>query len=261
MPATYAHYRFARQVASSLPDRIHKAVQKGSALYLAGCHGPDPMFYYDPFRKNAVDALGARLHAISGKELFDLGCRQLRKNPSPRGCLYLYGLLTHYCLDTGCHPFVNDLAQRGICNHTELETEFDRFLLELDGVTKPHTRDLGVHLMLTAADCREAAACYPGMTPQEFRRSVRNMRLAIKILSGRSVLPRPLLEKTLPAFSDNVRYQLMSKGPNTRVSQWNEKLMAFYDQSLERFPGLARQLGDHVTRGIPLGDDFSAIMG
>ena len=52
---------------------------------------------------------------------------------------YLFGLLGHYCLDSVCHPFVNRLVQSGEAKHVPLESEFERFLLELDGKTSPET--------------------------------------------------------------------------------------------------------------------------
>ena len=257
MPANYAHYRFAKQVQSGLSEAVHKH----KALYLAGCHGPDPLFYYNPFRTNAVSTLAEDIHQMSGREIFTRACERLRKTPDAEGYAYLYGLLTHYCLDSGCHGFVNDLADRGLCDHTELETEFDRYLMTLDGETAPHLRDLGSHVVLTSRQCAQAAAFYPPMTGRQYAASIRNMKAATRILCGKTILRRPLLEKTLPAFSGSVRYQLMTKGTNKRVCQFNEKLLALYQGSLERFPGLSRQLEAHLNRRTPLGEDFTPIFG
>lgn len=261
MPATYAHVRFARQMIAFLPQDIRSAARKGSRLYLAGAHGPDPLFYYNPFRENSVKKLGQKYHRIPGRELFGRCLERMRRSPEPEGRAYLYGLLTHYCLDTGCHPLVNGLAEEGLCDHTELETEFDRYLLALDGVEKPHTRDLGTHLGLTDREAALAAAFYPPLEAAQLRTGVRNMRLAIKLLSGRSIVSRPVLEMAMPHFGDTVRHQLMTRGENLRVSQWNGKLLEHYRQSMDRFPGLVQQLERSIDRNTPLGDAFSPIMG
>lgn len=257
MPANYTHYRFARQL---LPQ-VQRHIGVHTALYYAGCHGPDPLFYYQPFWDNAVKVMADRCHNHPGREFFSRGCALLRQQPSDRGAAYLWGVLTHYCLDSVCHPYVNDLAAGNLCDHTELETEFDRFLLALDGEAAPHTRDLSAHILLPLRDCREAARFYPGLTGKQLRRSMRNMKLSSRILAGKTVLPQSLLRRSLPAFAPAVHYQLMTEKPNPRVEGFCDQLLALYNRSAERFPILARQLEESLTRGTPLGKEFDLIFG
>ena len=170
MPSNYAHYRFARRMLPLLPARV----QAHEALYLAGCHGPDPLYYFDPFhRENAARAVADRVHRTSGAELFSRLPDVAREDG---GRAFLFGLLTHYCLDSGCHPFVNGLVRRGVCGHAALETEFDRFLMEKDGIRRPHRVDLSEHVELTDAECTVAAAFFPPLTAEEYAASVAAMR-------------------------------------------------------------------------------------
>ena len=257
MPALYAHRRFAREVMPCLGRRL----EGKEALYFAGSQGPDPLFYYNPFMKNPVTDLGSLAHSLSGREFFTAVCARLGKEPAQARMAYLWGLLTHYCLDSFCHPYVNGLADGGICNHTELETEFDRMLLTMDGIRHPHWKDLGAKLRLTEDECAIAADCFPPMTGRQYSRCLRNMRLSTRILSGKTVLRRELLEKALPHFGSNVRYQLMTKGPNPRVARKTAKLLERYCRAREQFPELLKQLEDHLRQGTPLGDDFAPDFG
>ena len=107
MPSNYAHYRFAQRMI----DRLDPRVWGQTALYYAGCHGADPMFYYDAFHPNPVRAIADRYHAITGRELFTAACQRLRESCTDAAYAFLFGFLTHYCLDSTCHPFVNQLAR------------------------------------------------------------------------------------------------------------------------------------------------------
>ena len=42
---------------------------------------------------------------------------------------YLLGFGCHYLLDSACHPFVYEMAERNVISHTLLEKEFDRTLM------------------------------------------------------------------------------------------------------------------------------------
>ena len=107
MPSNYAHYRFAQRMVDLLDERVWKE----PALYYAGCHGADPMFYYNAFAPNPIRRIADDHHAITGKALFTRECDRLRGNCSDAQFAFLMGFLTHYCLDSTCHPFVIGLAR------------------------------------------------------------------------------------------------------------------------------------------------------
>lgn len=254
MPAAYAHSRFGRQVMASVDAETLQILQKFSGLYRVGLQGPDPLFYYNPFFKNSRTDLACRLHRIPGTELFS------GQKADDGQLAYLYGLLAHYCLDSVCHPYVNAVSASGECGHTELETDFDRFLMIRDGIALPHTQNLGEQLSLTPEECGLAAACLPGVSAGDFARSLSNMRLAARILSGNTILTRPLLERVLPKLG-SVKDHLMSTEPNPRALRCRDTLFSHYRQAQERYPVLARKLHNHLRHGTPLDEQFIPIMG
>ena len=48
------------------------------------------------------------------------------------GRAYLYGVICHFALDSACHPYVEKMIHASGLSHSEIEMEFDRFLLTED---------------------------------------------------------------------------------------------------------------------------------
>lgn len=261
MPAAYAHYRFGHQALTALSPELQKTVKAHARLFDAGLHGPDPMFFHNISRRDRVYELASRFHHIPGGVLFDGFCARLRHPEDPRETAYLFGLLTHYALDSQCHPYIAGLDDAGTCPHSQLETEFDRFLLELDGEPLPHTRDLGAHLRLKPEELERMARFFPPVTAAQLSRCIRNMTWATRILSGRGLLPRGILERIIPLAGETVRQHLMPRTPSPRAKAFDGELLGLYNRALERFPDLAKQLEEHLYRGAPLGEAFAPIMG
>ena len=55
------------------------------------------------------------------------------KEKWPYAVAFASGYLLHFLLDARCHPYVNQVAGRGIYTHFALEGEYDRYLLRKDG--------------------------------------------------------------------------------------------------------------------------------
>ncbi len=257
MPATYAHIQFSHQVLPEIPEcRVGDWLR----LYEVGCHGPDPLFYCNPFWKNEIARLGAAFHQMSGREFFAPIARRLARDPDPREAGFAWGLLTHYCLDSHCHPYVNQADREGLCGHSELETEFDRMLMAAEGEERPHRRDLSRHLRLTPEDCALAARCLPGVTPQQLGASVKNMGLFLRILGSRTIISREMLEGVLPMLGD-LRQHLMSRHRVDRLEPMTRELLNRYCQAQEAFPTLAGQFREAIQTGKELGPEFDPIFG
>lgn len=261
MPSAYAHYRFGAQLLKRMPPDFCRTAQRFRQLYDVGLHGPDIFFYYSPLMKTSAGSLGSKLHHQSGIEFFTRACKRLRLEPSEGGYAYLYGLLSHYCLDSVCHPFVNARAAEGKMGHVELETEFDRYLLVQDRKTPPSTQDISRHMKLTRGECATAASFYPAATASAISRSVRNMALATRCLTMPQGLPRNVMEKGLHKFGGKYAQFLMSDDPNPICAPLNGKLEALYNTALERYPRLWEQLTAHLAHNAPLGTDFAPEFG
>lgn len=254
MPTNYAHYRFGKELLPTLPAETRQVIQRFRRLYDMGLHGPDIFFYHNPFLTTATGSLGRKFHAMSGKEFFRHACAAAR---TEAGQAYLYGLLGHYCLDSMTHPYVNKHASAGEARHVEMETEFDRFLLEADGRIPPQQQDLSGHMKLTRGECVTVAEFY-GAAPGAVLQCVRHMILSTRILTLKK---RRALEKLLKLTKPSVSDLLMHETANPRCTETNKGLQVYYSRALKRYPGLLQQLLEHMQTGDPLGDDFEPNFG
>ena len=133
MPAAYAHYYFGKKVYKTLPKQEQEMIREGKYAFLLGLHGPDLLFYYFPVCKNRINQEGVKLHKSIAADFFEYGVKQYQKNPDPILRAYLYGYLCHFMLDSECHPYIDLYMEEKDLGHLEIETDFDRYLMEKDG--------------------------------------------------------------------------------------------------------------------------------
>lgn len=258
MPSNYAHHRFGCLGLQTLSSEHQRQIGRFRQLYDVGQHGPDPLFYYNPFWKNPMYHLAKTFHGQSGQEFFTNACEAWKAAPSEAGRVYLYGLLGHYCLDSACHPFVHEMQDSGKIRHVELETDFERFLLRRDGKVPPHLQRVTGHVRLTRGECVTAAQFFPGTTPNQINRSIRNMARYSKLLVRKN---RTLLEAVTQLAGDNLRDHVMGTKPNPRCESMHPQLLEHFDQALGRYAEMIARLDDHLNHGTPLGELFEPTFG
>lgn len=261
MPSHYTHYRFGREVFPGLPPKVKRSVQRFRRLFDVGLQGPDLFFYYNILMSTPVGDLGNQFHAMPGNEFFAMVCRRYRQDPSEGALAYLYGLLGHYCLDSTCHPFVNSVTEAGDIGHVALETEFDRYLLALDGEPSPHTYDNSPHLRLTKGECATVSEFYPSATPGNIRFAASNMAGLIKWLSSPPGLSRTALNGCVAVTGEKFRQHVMQPQPDPNCAHLDGELMALYTQALEKYPIMAAQLDAHMTYNAIFGEEFAPAFG
>lgn len=100
--------------------------------YRIGLHGPDVLFYYKPFKKNAVSDQGTRMHQEPASVIFRHCKELLAEDGDPKLLAYTLGFICHFMLDSTCHPYISRYMKETGARHDELETDFDRVLMEVD---------------------------------------------------------------------------------------------------------------------------------
>lgn len=261
MPGKYAHYRFGAELLKTMPADVRRTINRNRALYDVGLHGPDIFFYYNPARKTNVGDLGGKFHGQSGRDFFTRVCKRHRLEPNEAARAYLFGLLAHYCLDTACHPLIRAASADGKVGHIELETEFDRYLLEKDGKIPPHAQDCSRHLALSEAECAVVAEFYPGVNGKDISQSLRNMVSAARLLALPDGLPRQALNLGIRTVARKFRQFHMTEGPNPVCAHLDEGLEAGYAEAFARYPGLLKQIMAYLTCSVPLGAGFETDFG
>lgn len=258
MPATYAHYRFGAAMLGRMPADLRRTAKRHRRLFDVGLHGPDLFFYYRPVCPNRITALGSKFHRQTGREFFTRVCRSLRLEPSDPGQAYLYGALCHYVLDSYCHPMILEASADGL-GHVRIETEFDRYLMELDG--KESKDNLTAHIMLTPEEWPVVSRFYPGTEARHIRDSVKGMAAIRRVLEMPDGPLRSALTKTMSAGSGAFRDMLPLPEPDPACQKRNTLLFERYEQAAKAFPDMLVQLGAHLTYNAPLGEGFHPIFG
>ena len=238
MPASYAHYRFGKLLLPALPADVRQTIQRFRRMYDLGLQGPDFFFYYNPFLSTATGQLGKAFHQQSGQEFFSGACKAASSEAAEA---YLYGLLAHYCLDSTCHPFINQLVTIGEAEHVALESEFDRFLLVRDKEPSPHTFDMSRYFRVTSGECMTIANFYPGSTGSKVSRSIRFMGLFTKLLCHpNQKLRTAVLKKTKPSL---ISYSIPAEETQA-LAVYVRELHDLYGQAIDhcgRLPLIGRQ--------------------
>ena len=135
MPNYYAHLTFGQRVLADLPAGLSELIEQEREAFDLGCLGPDPLFFYQPIRPNAVRREGIKMHRRSALPAVER-LRQAIEDGVPMSTGYGAGFLCHLALDSACHGYVDDRAADGPISHMAIEGEYDRMLMERDGLNR-----------------------------------------------------------------------------------------------------------------------------
>ena len=139
MPGYDTHYLFGIEAYRKIPDsKIRAVIKKAKNAYVLGMLGPDIFFFYATevaaLRKNIGSIMHTKNTGEFLKHLLDYaGSLDEKKNAVELA--YFCGFLTHYYLDSLCHPFVywrTDYLNKKadyLEKHYQYESDMDLVLL------------------------------------------------------------------------------------------------------------------------------------
>ncbi len=175
MPAGYAHLDFGKQVLNSLEVDIQERIKNKIDLYNIGVHGPDILFYHRPLSENVVNRMGNNMHRFLAYDFFKNGKRVIEQSDDKEASLvYMLGFITHFVLDGACHGYVGEVEKSKGLTHSEIESEFDRELLVMNGLD-PLTTSLTTHVHRTP-EVDKIIAPFFGLYPREIKNSLKGMK-------------------------------------------------------------------------------------
>ena len=214
MPAMYAHQRFGEIVYDELPQSVRGRIDSCRDLYDIGLQGPDIFFYQDPIRWGKYPQYGNRLHGMSGHAFFRMALNRygsrygwirpseeaVRENRQTAASeeaametrVYLYGAVCHYALDSICHPYINRVDATGVTTHAELEGDFDRHILELEG-KNPVKENISRGIRPSSRAAKAVSVVYPEADEGVVLHSLRGCVCFQTLLLCRSDAKRNLL--------------------------------------------------------------------
>ncbi|MFI3237638.1 MAG: zinc dependent phospholipase C family protein [Lachnospiraceae bacterium] len=148
MPNGYAHVYFGRLVKDRLESELQILLQKEIQLFEIGVHGPDIMFYYKALQKDPYNMVAHRMHDEPAGPFFEKSLRliqNLEGQERDKALAYMLGFVCHFALDSSLHPYIEkQIIETGI-SHSEIETEFDKYLLKMQGIN-PYSFDYTSHV-------------------------------------------------------------------------------------------------------------------
>ncbi len=230
MPATYAHYKFGEAVKGSFPEdkkEIRDIIDRNVDLFSFGLHGPDIFFYYHPIIPNDVKIIGPLMHEDRGWTFFHESAVLINSEGDStrreKMFAYIAGFICHFILDTKCHGYIADRMEASGLSHTEIEGQFDRYLMVKDG-HDPISYKPTAHLKPTKATADIMAVFFGG--EPEMEEVLNRMVDFLNMIVTGSVLKRLYFDAVMLLLG---RYKklhgiFMSRKPNRKCMDSNEEL-------------------------------------
>ncbi len=186
MPAFYAHHRFGETVIQALLSNPQRdVVASFRPQFDIGLQGPDLFFFYRPYIFGGrVAKYGHHLHEISAMPFFEHGLQIVEKaGPVSMEYAYLLGFICHFALDSRCHGYINEMVKETGVSHLEIEEEFEKYLLRMEG-KNPLSFPIADLVPQDMATAEAAAAFYENITPAAAKQALFDLRAVKKFLTA-----------------------------------------------------------------------------
>lgn len=140
MPAFSTHYIFSSELIESI-SKISDFTLNKDAL-LIGAQGPDIFFFHRIFPwqiGKSLHRLGSKMHRTKPSEILEamrIYCEKSANQSISKS--YAYGFITHYALDSICHPYIYSLQNKIVSEgffknshtvHNAIEFSIDSYML------------------------------------------------------------------------------------------------------------------------------------
>lgn len=225
MPDCAAHYQFGQDVLGRLDTDLRARALACKREYDIGLQGPDPFFFYRPWRKTKVAGYGTARHEQPAVRMFAPILAQVHEKAA---FSYLMGLVCHYTLDAFCHPYVNGHS-RDPLDHFLMEAAYDRHILSRCGSSQPRYR------LIPASGLNFAAisSLWPGMKPDIVRKCVKSMRFYTRLADRKGIV---LFLETAAGKRGAFSPMSLSKGVPQEQREYVRRLNELYAEALEECP-------------------------
>lgn len=254
MPAMYAHDSFGPKAAARLPAAVKKPILQYPQMFRAGLQGPDILFFYNPFTEHPIGNIGRRLHKKTARSFLENAREIWREGGQrPSQTAYLMGFLCHFMLDSACHPYIRRQMEETGVGHVAIETEFERFLLTLNG-KDPVSFPVGCCMPLEEGMACRIAPFYPGVSSKELEKSLRAMRRYKNLLVMPNAAVRKLAEKGLRLVGqyNAITQHIIGSKPDVRCRMTCEHLLELYRRTIPQAAAEMKRLTEALTTGGPL---------
>lgn len=267
MPAATTHAEFAKKVLVLLPEEEQKKITSKPMYYL-GSQGPDLFFFHKyMFLPGSLNQYGGMMHSENVRETI---AYMKKHTPTPALHSYFMGFLTHYALDSTCHPIIyayskkeSDLEGRNESEaHFRLEGEIDAWLLNSMGRS---IRNYNVYRMLkvSSQEARELGRMYHGLFQEVYgldipEKAVENAcydcsRITKQLKPGRRKHRVVNRVEKIVKMPHLITGMMLTDKENANPSVLNPEhdLWVWYGQSRKTFPELMKDAEELALKLIP----------
>ncbi len=258
MPAYYAHDRFGKKVLKKLNKKQRETIIQHRWQYDIGLQGPDLFFFYKPYTKNKIVRYGNDLHKVSAYPFFEHALEVIRrKGEDSREYAYLMGFICHFALDSQCHPYVSHMMKKTGVAHLEIEEEFEKKLLRMDG-QDPFSFPMSELVPTDRETAQAIVPFYRGMDFGTVRKSLQDLKRVKKLFTAPGNLKYNLINGVmrLTFRYGEVKGLMHQRKDNLRCSQSNQGLQKRFDEAVEVAARLIQDFEESLHTGKKLDKRF-----
>ena len=243
MPNFYTHLYFARQVAHRVSPELQNRLREEWDSFQIGNFGPDPLYFGSSDLRHA----GLKLHHGTGAQALEVYRRAMELD-KPYAISFAAGYFLHHFLDSRMHPLVYRAMEKTDLTHRSLEGELDRLLMERDGIS---SKEAFPNRSMPETFYMMAARMAPGVTPEEFRNSLKNFRRVSMALTGFTGTP---VRYAVNAASHipgalGMRGAVLSKTPAGNIGPYLQEMDKILEQTELAAPEALEQFLLKATTG------------
>lgn len=151
---------------------------------------------------------------------------------SEKKLAYLFGFLCHYALDRTGHKYVNEMVDRGVAGHFEIEAEFDRLLMAMDGYD-PLTHFVTDHIHPSIELAENIKQFFPGFSTMDMYGALVGQKNLLKLMNLPGRFPRVLYTNATKAAGASRYGELfMPEKPNPKCYGTNKVLLEIFEATV-----------------------------
>ena len=258
MPALYAHNRFGGEVVKHLDEELSAIIQKHYTQFCIGLQGPDIFFFYRPWEKNKVSQCGYGMHDEYADVFFERAAEIVRKKGrDSREYAYILGFICHFSLDSECHPYVEKMVKEIQVGHIEIEGEFEKHLLRLDG-RHPLSYPLAKFVPTDDSTVEAIYQFFKQVKREEIQEALKTMKFIKKCLTAPCKMKQNLINICLKITGlDKSYYGMMhSYHDNPKCTDTNKNLENRFGQAVLVATMLIQSYDETVQKNKPINERF-----
>jgi len=270
MPSTYAHRLFGCEMLKLYPQEIQIICKRNISLYNIGLHGPDILFYYKPLKANPVQQIGYDLHAKSASVFFGHAAKVIaQKGERDEYISYAVGFICHFALDSACHSYIeNKIAVSGV-KHTEIESEFDKYLLRKKG-KDPFNEDLVSHIKWSDESAKIIAEFFDGLSDtsarvsgKDIEKSLKSMLFYNRLMQGKNPFKRGIVNLSLKVSGNypEMHGMMFSLKDIKKCDDSNLRLEKLFKAAEKKCLILTDEFISRAKNGTSLSNNFAPTFG